>query len=112
MGSGNVLPSSLLRGSLANGLIQMGDANASIPTVQPVLPRPMWGATPSAAIRNSICFVSKISVEMGKSQLVRFWACPVGLLVDSDTRYHREIPANEASCSAKRVPTSEQLFNQ
>ena len=25
---------------------QMGDANASIPTPQPVLPRPMFGAAP------------------------------------------------------------------
>lgn len=43
---------------------QMGDANASIPTVQPVLPRPMWGAHPSAAALNSVHFVSAISKEL------------------------------------------------
>lgn len=41
----------------------MGDANASIPTVQPILPRPMWGYHPSAAALNSVHFVSGISVE-------------------------------------------------
>ncbi|MCL2553183.1 MAG: urease subunit alpha [Actinomycetia bacterium] len=37
---------------------QVGDANASIPTPQPVLPRPMWGATGSAPGANSVNFVS------------------------------------------------------
>jgi urease len=43
----------------------MGDANASIPTVQPFFGRPMWGAHPSSAARNSISFVSKASIESG-----------------------------------------------
>ncbi|MFF8989317.1 urease subunit alpha [Streptomyces sp. NPDC014983] len=37
---------------------QVGDANASIPTPQPVLPRPMWGAVGSAPGANSFNFVS------------------------------------------------------
>jgi urease subunit alpha len=37
---------------------QMGDANASIPTPQPVLPRPMFGASPVVAARTSITFVA------------------------------------------------------
>ena len=36
----------------------MGDANASIPTPQPVLPRPMFGAAPKAAAATSISFVA------------------------------------------------------
>jgi urease len=43
----------------------MGDANASIPTVQPFFGRPMWGAYPGSAARNSISFVSKASIESG-----------------------------------------------
>ena len=43
----------------------MGDANASIPTVQPFFGRPMWGAHPGSAARNSISFVSKASIESG-----------------------------------------------
>ncbi|MGW0730051.1 urease subunit alpha [Streptomyces mirabilis] len=37
---------------------QVGDANASIPTPQPVLPRPMWGAKGNAPGVNSVNFVS------------------------------------------------------
>lgn len=41
------------------------DANASIPTVQPIYGRPMYGAKASAAPHNSINFVSGISIESG-----------------------------------------------
>ncbi|KAF9513034.1 hypothetical protein BS47DRAFT_1376824 [Hydnum rufescens UP504] len=53
---------------LKSGVItwaQMGDANASIPTVQPVLPRPMWGANPASAALNSVSFVSRVSIASG-----------------------------------------------
>ena len=36
----------------------MGDANASIPSPQPVLPRPMFGASPVAAAATSVAFVA------------------------------------------------------
>ena len=43
----------------------MGDANASIPTVQPVFGRPMWGSYAGSAALNSITFVSEISITSG-----------------------------------------------
>lgn len=43
----------------------MGDANASIPSVQPFYSKPMWGAKPGSAALNSIAFVSKISISSG-----------------------------------------------
>lgn len=43
----------------------MGDANASIPTVQPFIGRPMWGAHAGSAALNSISFVSEISITSG-----------------------------------------------
>ena len=46
-------------------MFQMGDANASIPTVQPVFLRPMWGAHPGSAALNSVHFVSQISLDSG-----------------------------------------------
>lgn len=68
-------------------LFQIGDANAvsfsfgapctacsnltsafflqSIPTVQPVISRPMWGSYPEAAALNSILFVSGLSIASG-----------------------------------------------
>ncbi|MER7985692.1 urease subunit alpha [Streptomyces noursei] len=42
---------------------QMGDANASIPTPQPVLPRPMFGAMGKAPGSNSLNFVSQQALE-------------------------------------------------
>jgi urease subunit alpha len=44
---------------------QMGDANASIPTPQPVLPRPMFGAAPPVAAATSVHFVSPQAIEDG-----------------------------------------------
>jgi urease subunit alpha len=43
----------------------MGDANASIPTPQPVLPRPMWGAAPRVAADTSVTFVAPAALEDG-----------------------------------------------
>lgn len=50
---------------LKSGVIafsQMGDANASIPSVQPFYPKPMWGARAGSAALNSVAFVSQISI--------------------------------------------------
>ncbi|MEW2131452.1 urease subunit alpha [Streptomyces sp. NPDC005435] len=44
---------------------QMGDANASIPTPQPVLPRPMYGAIGRAPASNSVNFVAQLAIEDG-----------------------------------------------
>ncbi len=42
---------------------QMGDANASIPTPQPVLPRPMFGAAAPVAAATSLAFVAPLALE-------------------------------------------------
>ncbi|WP_210571112.1 urease subunit alpha [Streptomyces sp. GESEQ-4] len=44
---------------------QMGDANASIPTPQPILPRPMFGAIGRAPASNSVNFVAPLAIEDG-----------------------------------------------
>ncbi|MBM7414519.1 MULTISPECIES: urease subunit alpha [Nocardiaceae] len=43
----------------------MGDANASIPTPQPELPRPMFGAAPRAAAATSVHFVAPQALDDG-----------------------------------------------
>ena len=43
----------------------MGDANASIPTPQPVLPRPMWGAYGSVPGSTSLTFVAPAALADG-----------------------------------------------
>ncbi|MEU6854850.1 urease subunit alpha [Actinacidiphila alni] len=44
---------------------QMGDANASIPTPQPVLPRPMFGGVGAAPAGNSVNFVNEAALADG-----------------------------------------------
>jgi len=46
----------------------MGDANASIPTPQPVLPRPMWGAYGQVPGKTSLTFVSPAALEAGLAE--------------------------------------------
>ena len=43
----------------------MGDANASIPTPQPELPRPMFGAAPGVAPGRSVAWVAAAAIEDG-----------------------------------------------
>lgn len=57
-----VRPHLVLKGG-AIAWAAMGDANASIPTPQPVLPRPMFGAHPSVAAGLSVHFVSPTAIE-------------------------------------------------
>ncbi|QNJ90789.1 urease subunit alpha [Mycolicibacterium fluoranthenivorans] len=59
-----VRPHAVLKGGMI-AWAAMGDANASIPTPQPVLPRPMFGATPVAAAATSVHFVAPQAIEDG-----------------------------------------------
>ncbi len=59
-----VRPHAVLKGGMI-AWAAMGDANASIPTPQPVLPRPMFGAEPAAAAATSVHFVSQQAVDDG-----------------------------------------------
>ncbi len=49
----------------------MGDANASIPTPQPELPRPMFGAAPAVAPGLSVAWVSQAALDDGLPGRVR-----------------------------------------
>jgi urease subunit alpha len=59
-----VRPHAVLKGGMI-AWAAMGDANASIPTPQPVLPRPMFGASPAAAAATSVHFVAPQAIEDG-----------------------------------------------
>lgn len=54
-------PAQIVKGGMI-AWSQMGDPNASIPTVEPVIMRPMFGAMEPS---RSVCWVSKVSVEKG-----------------------------------------------
>lgn len=59
-----VKPSMILKGGIAVQSL-MGDANASIPTPQPILYRPMYGTMGKAKYKASITFVSTAAYEAG-----------------------------------------------
>ena len=57
-----VRPHAVLKGGMI-AWAAMGDANASIPTPQPVLPRPMFGAYGRAAPATSVAFVAPAALD-------------------------------------------------
>jgi urease subunit alpha len=74
---------------------QMGDANASIPTPQPVMPRPMFGASPVTAAATSVHFVAPLAIEDGLADrlAVRRRLLPVA---DVRRRGKESMPLNDA----------------
>jgi urease subunit alpha len=70
---------------------QMGDANASIPTPQPVLPRPMFGAAPRVAAATSVNFVAPVALERDFGVAKRF--VPI---TDCRTLTKADLPENFA----------------
>ncbi|WP_326628490.1 urease subunit alpha [Nonomuraea fuscirosea] len=89
-----VKPDLVLKGGVV-AWAQMGDANASIPTPQPVLPRPMFGAAPVTAAATSLHFVSPAAVESGLADrlAVRRRLAPVA---DVRRRGKSSMPLNDA----------------
>jgi urease subunit alpha len=89
-----VRPQVVLKGGMV-AWAQSGDGNASIPTPQPVLPRPMWGAQPVVASATSLHFVAPGALEAGLADrlAVRRRLAPV-----KDTRRlgKADLPGNDA----------------
>jgi urease subunit alpha len=89
---------------LKGGMIawgQMGDANASIPTPQPVFPRPMWGA--GAAPATSVHFVAQTALDDGLAERL---AVRRRLVAVKDTRRlgKADMPLNDAMPEIKVDP--------
>ncbi len=57
-----VRPSLVIKGGMI-AWAQMGDANASVPTPEPVRARPMFGASAAVAARTSVAFVAPAALE-------------------------------------------------
>lgn len=66
-----VKPTSIMKGGKIAWSV-IGEANGSIPTVQPVTLRPMWAAEPAAAARCSMNFVSQLSIDSGSCWLLSY----------------------------------------
>ncbi len=74
---------------------QLGDANASIPTPQPVLPRPMFGAFGVVPAATSLAFVAPAAIDamLGDRVGVRRAFVPVG---DTRSVGKADLPLNDA----------------
>jgi urease subunit alpha len=90
-----VRPALVIKGGMI-AWAQMGDANASIPTPQPVLPRPMFGAFPGAAAATSVHFVAPAAIEahLDRRLSLRRRLVPV---LDVRGRGKADLPENSAT---------------
>jgi urease subunit alpha len=87
-----VRPHLVIKGGMI-AYAQMGDANASSPTPQPILPRPMFGAFGSAAAATSLSFVAPAAIEAGLELEVKRRLVPV---TDVRSRGKADLPENDA----------------
>ena len=89
-----VRPALVLKGGMI-AWAAMGDANASIPTPQPVLPRPMFGAAPVTAATTSVHFVAPGALDGGLAERL---AVARRLVPVRDTRSltKADLPLNDA----------------
>lgn len=89
-----VRPHLVLKGGMV-AWAAMGDANASIPTPQPVLPRPMFGASGAAAPAVSLAFVAPAALEAGLVERLELRR-PVVAVADVRRRSKADLPENDA----------------
>ena len=89
-----VRPHAVLKGGMI-AWAQMGDANASIPTPQPVFARPMFGAQPRAAASISVTFVAQAALDDGLEDRL---GLSRRLVASADTRSRGkfDLPENDA----------------
>jgi urease subunit alpha len=73
-----IKPKYVIKGGFV-GWAMMGDANASIPTPEPVLLQPMFGALGTVPARTSVTFLSRAAIEAGVSERLQLdrWVEPV-----------------------------------
>ena len=90
-----VRPHAVIKGGMI-AWAAMGDANASIPTPQPVLPRPMFGAYGAAPAATSLAFVAPAAIDalLADRLAVRRRLAPVA---DVRRRGKADLPGNDAT---------------
>jgi len=89
-----VRPHLVLKGG-AVAWAQIGDANASIPTPQPVMGRPMFAAGPSAAGHHSLAFVAPAALEGDLAERLGLRR-PLVAVADVRSRTKADLPHNGA----------------
>jgi len=89
-----VRPDLVLKGG-AVAWAPIGDANASIPTPQPIFGRPMFAASPAVAGRHSISFVAPAALEGDLADRLGL-ARELRAVGDTRSRGKADLPLNDA----------------
>ena len=89
-----VRPHVVLKGGMA-AWAAMGDANASIPTPQPILPRPMFGAAPAVAPALSVAWVAPAALDAGLAERLAVRR-PLVPVADTRSLTKSDLPENTA----------------
>ena len=89
-----VRPHAVLKGGMI-AWATMGDANASIPTPQPELPRPMFGAAPAVAPGRSVSWVAQAALDDNLPDRLRV-ARELRPVADTRSRGKADLPLNDA----------------
>ncbi|UJW34890.1 urease subunit alpha [Saccharothrix sp. AJ9571] len=99
-----VRPHVVLKGGFA-AWAAMGDANASIPTPQPVLARPMFGASAVVAAETSLTFVAPEAIDAGVADELRL-ASRVVPVANTRSRGKADMVLNDALPDIRVEPDS------
>ena len=99
-----VRPSLVIKGGVI-AWAQMGDANASIPTPQPVMARPMFGAGGRAAPASSLNFVAPAALADGLAGRLAV-AKPFAAVGDTRSLTKEAMPRNQARPAIEVDPDS------
>ncbi len=103
-----VKPEMVLKGGLVT-YAQMGDANASIPTPQPVYSRPMFGAFGRASTLSSLTFVSRASLEAGIAARYGLQR-PLAAVENCRKIGKKDLPLNDATPELKVDPDTYKVW--
>jgi urease alpha subunit len=103
-----VKPSMVIKGG-AIAWALMGNANASIPTVAPLLYRPMFGAHPSVVAQTSLTFVSQAAFDAGIPQQLGLARRPVAVR-GTRTLGKRDMMRNDATPTIEVRPDTYEVF--
>lgn len=107
-----VKPEMIIKGGFIAGSV-MGDGNASIPTPQPFIYRPMFGHLGQAPDRTSVHFVSQAGVRSGALDGLRRPLAPVKgcrNLGKKDLKWNDTLPRIEVNPDTYEVRADGQLL--
>ncbi len=109
-----VKPEMVIKGGMI-AWAQMGDANASIPTPQPVHMRPMFGSFGGAIAQTSLTFVSQVALKRGIPEKLKLQKQAVAVsgirsLTKRDMKLNDAMPAMEVDPETYEVRADGELL--